>query len=484
MNTDVLILGAGAAGLRAAEQAVKAGVSVTICSSGGMASPGVIGFNAPVDPADSPELFMRDILQNSAGVGREDLAKTLAYGAESCVRDLEAAGIKFDRKPDGSYHLLRPLGCSVPRLVHSGNVTTKLYLEQAVGHLPNILNFYALELLVRNGTVCGAVGVMNDEIVTIHAKAVVLAVGGGSGIFTRTTYPAGCIGSGYAMAYRAGAKLRDMEFVQFEPCRCAKYPIGISTTFLEKGGKIVNSRGERFILPFAPNGEGSLSKAELAQHVARELRKNEGGVWLDLRDLPKEVIQVDHALYDQKFRKVGIDLTTTPVEVTPVAHTFLGGVEIEPDCSSSLPGLFAAGEVTGGIHGANRIGGNAGTEIFLFGAIAGKSAAQYAKGLKNIPDASFEIPVREAAVNHKDRMARLRAVVDSSLFVISSESGLKRALASLEGMEKEPACTVTPEAIKQQYEWENAVLTAKLVVKASLNRTGTLGVFCREDKVL
>ena len=345
-----------------------------------------------------------------------------------------------------------------------------------------MLDFYALDLLMHDGVVCGAVGIMDrKEVVTIHAKAVVLAVGSGSGIFSRSMYPAECVGSGYAMAYRAGAHLRDMEFVQFEPCRCVTVPIGISTTFLEKGGKIVNRRGERFILPFAPAGEGSLSKAELAQLVERELRKNDGGVWLDLRDLPKEVIQVDHALYDRKFRKFGIDLTTTPVEIAPIAHTFLGGVEIEPDCSTVLPGLFAAGEVAGGIHGANRIGGNAGTEIFLFGEIAGKSAARYAQGVKSVPDADFELPAGDAAVDHRDRMARLRAVVDSSLFVISDKAGLRRALAELENMEEEPGRSDTVDALRQEYEWRNALLTAKLVTQASLGRTGTLGVFCRED---
>ena len=244
----------------------------------------------------------------------------------------------------------------------------------------------------------------------------------------------------------------------------------------------MNSRGERFLLPIAPGGEGSLSKAALAQGVARELAKGEH-VWLDLRDLPKEVIQVDHALYDQRFRKFGIDLTTTPVEIAPVAHTFLGGVDIASDCSTALPGLFAAGEVAGGLHGANRIGGNAGTEIFLFGAIAGNSAAAYAKTVKSIPDATFTLPVGDAAVNHSERMARLRVVVDSSLFVVRSETRLRNALAALEEMEREPVCTNTMEALRQHYEWENALQTAKLVVQASLKRTGTLGVFCREDKV-
>ncbi|MBR0458053.1 MAG: FAD-binding protein [Victivallales bacterium] len=468
--------------MRAAEQAIQAGVSVAVCSSGGMASPFVIGFNAPVGPGDSTELFLQDILENSAGIGRKELADTLASGAESCVHDLEQTGIRFDRTPDGHYHLLRPLGCSVPRLVHCGNITAKRYMETAVGRLPKILDFHALELLKQDGVICGAVGIRDGQIEVIRAKAVVLAVGGGGGLFTRTTYSRDCVGNGYAMAARAGAQLRDMEFIQFEPCHSKNYPLGISTTFLEKGGKIVNSRGERFLLPIAPGGEGSLSKAALAQGVARELAKGEH-VWLDLRDLPKEVIQVDHALYDQRFRKFGIDLTTTPVEIAPVAHTFLGGVDIASDCSTALPGLFAAGEVAGGLHGANRIGGNAGTEIFLFGAIAGNSAAAYAKTVKSIPDATFTLPVGDAAVNHSERMARLRVVVDSSLFVVRSETRLRNALAALEEMEREPVCTNTMEALRQHYEWENALQTAKLVVQASLKRTGTLGVFCREDKV-
>ncbi len=484
-SADVLVIGAGVAGLRAAEAACKANAEVRIVSSGGMASPGVIGFNAPVAPEDSPELFLQDILRNSGGVGSTGLMERLAFESADCVRKLEAEGLHFDRNPDGSFHLLRPLGCSCPRLVHCGNVTAKRYLEAARARLPDPADFFVLELLTHDGAVCGALGISGGRPAAIRARAVVLAAGGGGGIYERTTYPASCCGNGYALAQRAGARLRDMEFVQFEPCRCVKVPMGISTTFLEKGGALLNGRGERFLLPVAPAGEGTLSKAELALGAAREIAEGRGGVFLDLSGLPREVITRDHALYDQRFRSVGIDLTRDRIEIAPAAHTFLGGVEVDRHCASGVPGLFAAGEVTGGLHGANRIGGNAGTEIFLFGAVAGASAASYAKS-RSLPEPDIpDLPEygRPGKTDAADGMRRLRSLMSDGLGVIRTAARIARALDGLSVMEAELASAGADsiENLRALYEWKNAFRTARAVAEAALRRNGSLGVHFRAD---
>ncbi len=394
METDVLVLGFGLAGLRAAESAVKWGCRVLVVGRGAGASPGVIGFNAPVGKGDSVERFRADIERNGAGLAVPELTAVLAGKAGESVADLERLGISFDRR-EGEYQLLQPLGCSVPRLVHLANRTgpesirliRDFLLQSGVGFLP----VAGVAALVKNGgAVCGAEVILSEtETRFIAAKAVVLALGGGGSIYAGSTYPGDVTGSGYALALEAGAELCDMEFVQFEPCRGIwPRPLGISTTLLSHGGSLYNGEKRVFLLKEARD----CSKAELAFFIGREIFRGRptphGGVWLDLSGVPEEELTVGHAMYYRRFLGAGIDLKTTPVEVAPAAHTFLGGVRIDAACRTSVSGLFAAGEVTGGVHGANRIGGNAGTEVYVFGRIAGESAAHYAQGTA-LPAVSF-----------------------------------------------------------------------------------------------
>lgn len=486
-STDVLVIGAGIAGIRAADAARKKNVKTLLASSGCMASPGVIGFNAPMATEDSPELFLKDILRSAGGAGDRILMERLASGAAECVRELEAEGLVFDRRPDGSFHLLRPLGCSCPRLVHCGNITAKLYLETMRSRMPDPVDFFVLDLLVSDGAVCGAFGIFDGKQAIISARAVVLATGGGGGIYGRTTYPASAVGNGYALARRAGAKLRDMEFVQFEPLRCVKFPMGVSTTILEKGGALFNGYGERFLKTAFPSGEGALSKAELALNIAKELAAGRGGIFLDLSGLPGDAVTRDHAIYNQRFRNVGIDLTRDRIEVAPAAHTFLGGVEVDVHCASSVPGLFAAGEVMGGLHGADRIGGNAGAEIFIFGAIAGNAAAEYAK---THPQRKLCPPPFPSACGTREEarngMERLRTLTESLLGVIRNRKGLECACAGFSAMQEEisAARTGSIQDARAFFEWKNALETASSVAEAALKRERSLGVHFRADESL
>ena len=172
---------------------------------------------------------------------------------------------------------------------------------------------------------------------------------------------------GYGMAYRAGASLLDMEFVQFEPCRCI-WPrkLGISTTLLAKGGELRNCLGERFILKRYPGGEGTVAKDMLARLIALEIKagngSEHGGVYLDLRMLPEKVLKRDHSMYYERYLRAGIDLTAERIEVAPAAHTFMGGAD-NAGCGCGVPG-FLRWRSDGGIHGANRLGGQCGTEIY------------------------------------------------------------------------------------------------------------------------
>ena len=279
----------------------------------------------------------------------------MASGSLETVTQMQSLGQDFDRS-DSGYHLLQPLGCSVPRLVHTQN-RTGLHSMHALRAALSEMNvallepYMATELLVQDGKVRGrssAANGTNPTPLLVEAGAVVLATGG-SHLMYNSTYPLCQTADGFCMAYEAGATLTDMEFVQFEPCRAVwPKPLGISTTLLARGGKLLNQQGERFILKSFP-AEGAVPKDVLARLIALEIAAGNatehGGVYLDLTDVPEDEIRIHHKLYYERFISEGIDLTKERVEVGPSAHSMMGGVQINPEAWTGVDGLYAAGEV-------------------------------------------------------------------------------------------------------------------------------------------
>ena len=498
VKTDVLVIGGGAAGMMAAWKAAAAGVSVMLVTDGPCASTGILGFNALVSRRDSADLFFEDVFRGGCQINDPELIRVFVDGSAAAVQDLESIGIRFDRNADGSYHLLQPLGCRVPRLVHAENQTGRISLDLLGSQLR------AMGVSVwGNAVVCGlrarerrATGAwLYDERTKspwcVRAKAVVLATGGGS-LLKGSTYPARQTGDGYAMAFRAGAVLCDMEFIQHEPCRAIwPKPLGISTTLLAKGGKLLNARGERFVLKTHPS-EGAASKDELAKMVALEIREGRatphGGVWLDLTELPEEEIRVSHALYDARFRREGIDLCRERVEVGPAAHSIMGGVWVDGGCATGVEGLLAAGEVMGGLHGANRLGGDAGTEVYVFGAIAGRSAAAFAKKSAvwdtdgtalawDVDERADACPVYEQVI------AEARAVLGAALGTIRDGGSLAEAAAALEQLKARlrPDDTMCWKDRIACFKAENLLTVGGIMVSAALERRESRGVHTRLD---
>lgn len=496
-KTEVLILGGGAAGMMAALKAAQAGVQVMLITDGGYASTAILGFNALVSPQDSADIFFQDIYKGGFYVNDPELIYTFVAGTRDAVKDLEQVGLVFDKREDGSYHLLQPLGCSVPRLVHADNKTGAISMELMRGELEHL----GVELW-EHTVACGisthgnrAYGAyvyrkQTGEAWKIQAKAVVITTGGGH-MLKGSTYPASQTGDGYAMGYRAGAALRDMEFIQHEPCRAVwPKPLGISTTLLAKGGKLTNSLGERFVLKTHPS-EGAASKDELAKIIALEIKEGRatphGGVWLDLTDLPEEEIRVNHPLYDQRFRTVGVDLCKEKVEVGPAAHSIMGGLSVNSQCATTVEGLFAAGEAMGGLHGANRLGGNAGAEVYVFGSVAGTSSARYAKAADwaettdtldwNIDDA---LP---ATGVHENVITTVRAVLSGAMGPIREEATLLQAMEQLNALEKELPCNRAMCWADRIgcYKAENLLTVGKIMLNAALQRKESRGVHTRLD---
>ncbi|MBR3220599.1 MAG: FAD-binding protein [Kiritimatiellae bacterium] len=383
---DVLVIGGGLAGWRAAEAAVKAGASVALAANGAGNSPDIHALNVPVRDDDSVERFMDDTVKSGRGACDHALVETLCRGSIAL-----AGEFPFDRNPDGSYKLLQPLGCSVPRCVSIDHkigtwALTKIKRELAgkvdviQGRVTNL--FYSSQ----PSTLSFQLG---DRDAVGAARSVVIATGGWCGKYAFSDNPPELRGDGIDMAVRLGAATRDMDAVQYEPT-VALAPeklrgMPVITTMLYDGATFRNRDGEEFLADKHANKD-EISRAIFAEVEAG--RGVDGGVWLDATGVPHEILETTYIDTVRRYAAAGVDISSEPMLVAPAPHTSLGGLVIDTRCrvlradGFPIPGLFAAGEVTGGIHGKNRIGGNAGTEVLVFGRIAGESSAAYANGAK------------------------------------------------------------------------------------------------------
>ena len=496
IQTDVLVAGAGIAGIKAAYTAAKSGCNVLVVTKSYVAaSDYVLGFNAVLSEEDSVKLYAEDTMSGGGNINNPQLVKTLAENSAKEVESVELTGLKFD-KEDGNYHLLKPLGCTEPRLAHIKNLTGKITLEKfrEMADEAGVKILYKAmlaDIITESGKVVGATvfDLENKEVINISAKAIVIATGG-IHIATDSTYPMTMTGDGYGTAYRAGAELTDMEFIQYEPCRCI-YPqkLGISTTLLAKGGKITNNKGERFLLRHY-NTEGDAPKDALAKLIYAEIingnGSEHGGVYLDLTDVPTDEIIEKHSLYYNRFMNAGIDITKEIIEVGPCAHSFMGGIVIDKSCRTCVGGLFAAGEASGGIHGANRVGGNAGTEIYVFGTIAGNSAAEYAKnnsfGIFENVDISFDQNGcdKEYFENQKKK---LQTIMAKYMGPVRDGQKLAEAMKMIEDLKNEVdnSSAIDFDAAVSKKECENMLVVCKCSSKAAINRKESRGVHTRAD---
>lgn len=496
IKADVLVFGGGIAGVKTAYTAADNGCStVLVTKSGECASNFILGFNAPLGMCDSTGLYAEDTVNGGGGINNLNLVKTLCENAVSEIEFTEKTGLKFDRTKNG-YHLLKPLGCTIPRLAHIENRTGKITLEKfrlmaEEKGVKVISDAMLSDIIVKNGRAVGAsvFDLKNKREFFVGAKSVVIATGG-IHIATDSTYPVSMTGDGYAAAYRAGACLTDMEFIQYEPCRCI-YPVklGISTTLLAKGGKITNRHGERFLLKNY-SSEGDISKDALAKLIYKEIiggnGTEHGGVYLDLTDIDEAEIKENHSLYYNRFKDAGIDITKQKTEVAPCAHSFMGGIVIDSECKTCVDGLFAAGEAAGGIHGANRMGGNAGTEVYVFGTAAGKSAAKYAKSC------NFEIweekssPPEKKAQNREyfeNIKVKIRTIMSKYMGPVRNGENLHRALETMCGIEDDinKFSAFGFDAWVSKKECENSAVVCKCAIKGAILRKESRGAHFRSD---
>ena len=450
---DVLIIGAGGAGLRAAIEASAAGVSVgLVCKSllgkahTVMAEGGIAAALANVDERDNWEVHFADTMRGGQYVNNWRMAELHAKEAPDRVRELEAWGAVFDRTKDGRILQRNFGGHKYPRLAHVGDRTGLEMIRTLQDHgvhqgIDVHMEQTILSLLKDGERVIGAFGYERERgrFKIFHAKAVVLATGGIGRAYKITSNSWEYTGDGHALAYEAGAELLDMEFIQFHPTGMVWPPsvMGILVTegVRGDGGILTNNKGRRFMFDDIPENyrtqtadneeEGwrycqgdknarrppeLLTRDHVSRCIVREVKEGRGsphgGVFLDISWIRKKLPNAEEyikrklpSMYHQFKQLADIDITKEPMEVGPTTHYIMGGVRVDPDTQMSrVAGLFAAGECAAGINGANRLGGNSLSDLLVFGKRAGEFAAKFAKenSLGNIDNAKVDVAAREA----------------------------------------------------------------------------------------
>lgn len=408
-KTDILVLGTGGAGLFAALHAKKANPSlrVTVTVKGLLGKCGCTrmvqgGYNVALAAGDSVERHFMDTIEGGKWLPRQDLAWRLVQGAVERVRELEnEIGCFFDRNPDGTLHQKAFAGQSFDRTVHKADLTgieiiNRLMEQVRALDVEEMEEHRAIELIpaVDGSGIAGVlfIDMRRGTYRFVQAKAVLLATGAGPTMYRYHTPSGDKTCDGLAMAMRYGLSLRDMEMVQFHPTGLLGGPdTRMTGTVLEEGlrgagGWLINGDGERFMARYDPRGERA-TRDVVSRGIYAEMRAGRtgpmGGIYIQMSHLGPEKVAKTFPGMVNRCKDCGFDLAGGRVEVVPTAHYLMGGVEFDVDCSTASPGLFAAGEDCGGVHGANRLGGNGVANSTVFGGIAGDSMAAYVSGVRH-----------------------------------------------------------------------------------------------------
>jgi succinate dehydrogenase / fumarate reductase flavoprotein subunit len=400
---DVLVIGAGGAGLRAAIEALAQGVSVGVVSKSllgkahtVMAEGGIAAAMANVDSADGWKPHFRDTMRGGKMLNNWRMAQLHAQEAPDRVRELEHWGAIFDRTADGTILQRAFGGHTYKRLCHVGDRTglemIRTLQDRGVQQGFDVyMECTIVRLLTDGGRCVGAIGYWREQgrFVVFKAKSVVMATGGIGKAWPITSNSWEYTGDGMALAYEAGAELMDLEFVQFHPTGMV-WPPGVQGILVTEavrgeGGILRNSKGERFMEKYDPKRMELSTRDVVARSIYTEVKEGRGtehgGAYLDISHKPAEYVKKKlPSMYHQFKELADVDITKGPMEVGPTCHYVMGGIRVEADTAqTTLPGLFAAGECAAGLHGANRLGGNSLSDLLVFGRRAGLAAAKHAK---------------------------------------------------------------------------------------------------------
>jgi fumarate reductase (CoM/CoB) subunit A len=514
MTTDVLVIGGGVAALRAAIAAREAGAEVVMCAKGIVGRSGntvvstadISAYVEGLGVDDDPATFARDTFETGGDLGDERLIAILAERSGTALLDLERLGV----------HLLRS-GDAIDRTRAAGHSRARTYRADSEGRGPNkglalsvplaerarqlgvrILDHApVVQLCAVGGSLAGAVVIDTraQTVLALSTGAVVAGAGGASYLFSRTNGTVEATGDVIALALRAGAAARDLEFVQWHPTRMDQ-PISLFLTngLLADGAVFRDAAGREFMADYDPRANLA-PRDVLAKSIYLEVQAGRGvagGVYLDCSPIPEERIQLRHAYVAELLRKHGVDFPAQRVVVSPAAHFLMGGLVIDEAAASTLPGLYVAGENAGGIHGANRLGGNAFCEGLVFGTIAGRGAAAFARstGRRDLPADVLDrclAPLDSAAPDPRPvlmgRWACLRAAMWEHVSLVRDAASLDRADDALDELTVEAAQLAGPTAADAAriLELRAALDCARAIVAAARFRTESRGAHWRAD---
>ena len=524
LDTDILILGSGGAGLFAALHAHQADptLDITIAVKGLLGKCGCTrmvqgGYNVALAEGDSIERHFMDTIEGGKWLPNQDLAWTLVTGAIERIHELEnELGCFFDRNPDGTVHQKAFAGQTFDRTVHKGDLTgieiiNRLAEQVWSRGIERLEEHRAIEL-VRTADGSALAGVLMIDMrdggfVFVEARAVLLGTGGGPTMYKFHTPSGDKSCDGMAMALRAGLALRDMEMVQFHPTGLlAGAGTRMTGTVLEEGlrgagGHLLNGAMERFMGRYDAKLERA-TRDIVSRSIYSEMRAGRtspnGGVYISMAHLgPAQVARQFKGMVE-RCEDCGFDLAGGLVEVVPTAHYMMGGVVFRPDCTTALPGLFAAGEDTGGVHGANRLGGNGVANSTVFGGIAGDSMAAW---LRRHPEqrVADEAAIRDSIARHEAPFAKPAGDLEpirEALFdcmwedvgVLRDADGLRRALARLEALDgrlQQVGVADDDRAFNLTWhDWLNLnslIAVSRVIATAALAREDSRGAHFRED---
>jgi succinate dehydrogenase/fumarate reductase flavoprotein subunit len=487
---DVIVIGGGCAGIIAALEAEKHGAAVMLIGRGsiGIGTNSVLsnGIFAGPNPHTTPEDYIRITLQTGKGLNRESRVRRVAQEAPQTFSLLRSFGIQFEEYT-GRYIVKSPRPDVLPGLALMQALAVKVKESKGI---EIVRDFYITEILKDGEKVNGLKGFYNTgEEGILEAPAIVLATGGGGAIYLRNDNQKRMFGQGYYLAAKAGLELWDMEFVQFFPLVIAEPGLPLAAIFSPhpKEVRLINAAGKDILQEYGIDDLNEVIKTRRDEFSAILFQEGRNGpVYMDYRKVPSSLWE-KHPL--SLLKRIHFDFQKKPLSVSPAAHFFMGGVRSDDFGKTSLPGLFACGEIVWGLHGANRMAGNALTETVVFGRIAGQNAARYAldhrlstpavKGLSK--DTSYQL------FSSKEPLTAIRAQIKDVAWnhagVVRSEKGIKEGLAKLK--ESERALEgIIPQTIsyrKLKYDLMSSAFVLKAIFTASLSREESRGAFIRED---
>ena len=505
LDCHVLVIGSGGAGIRAAVEAERFGetiiVSKTITGKGGCTVMAEGGYNAVLNDEDSVQTHFEDTLKGGAFLNDEALVEILASEASARIRDLFSWGAIFDLAKDDTI-AQRPFGgqrCARTCFAgdHTGHELVMTLLEKLRGSSVRIENeVTVLDLLKDDDRVNGAITCDREgNLGVITADSVVLATGGAGQIYDTTTNSTAGTGDGYALGYRAGAQLIDMEQVQFHPTG-AVTPYDsrgrlITEAVRGEGGILKNAIGERFMTKYDPARMELSTRDVVARGIATEVLEgrgtDHGGVWLDVSHLPREHIETRLPIMLNQFLQFGVDIRNEPMEVAPTAHHFMGGLKITPEAKTTVPHLYAAGEVTGGIHGGNRLGGNALTDTQVFGRRAGISAGKTDRTSRRIDADQIKAAEDKLASYYQgskksaDVRRLMKTIMWNNVGIYRNELDLRVAMREIQKLQNIPLKIESPRELPDAVITENMLLVAQLVIEGAMLRRESRGAHTRTD---